>query len=84
MDELIDARGHELIELIESSTYPATSLDELNNAEAEPLTPTIPSDEPTFAHLLFNGRSEEEVADTAPKPIFGATFPNAPGPRSLI
>ena len=41
LDELIDARGHELIELIESSTYPATSLDELNNAEAEG-TATIP------------------------------------------
>ena len=66
LDELIDARGHELIELIESSTYPATSLDELNNAEAEG-TATIPSDEPTFAHLLFDGRSEEEVADTAAK-----------------
>ena len=75
-------RLDELVELnTESLTPPAIWYDEPADLEAEPLPPTIPPDEPTFAHLLFDGRSEEEVADTAAKVNTWRNIPKRSRPK---
>ena len=55
--------------------------DELTDHGADPPTPTIPTDEPTFAHLLLTGRSEEEVADTAAKVNTWRNIPKRARPK---
>ena len=64
---------------------PSTPLEVDNgepaDPEAEPPTLTIPPDEPTFAHLLFDGRSEEEAADTAAKVNTWRNIPKRARPK---
>ena len=66
---------------VESPTPPAISHDEPADLEAEPVAPTIPSDEPTFAHLIFSSSSEEEAADTAAKVNTWRNIPKRARPK---
>ena len=74
LDQLIDFNA-------EALTPPAILHDELTDHGADPSTPTIPTDEPTFAHLLLTGRSEEEVADTAAKVNTWRNIPKRARPK---
>ena len=74
LDQLIDFNAEDL-------TPPAILHDELTDHGADPSTPTIPTDEPTFAHLLLTGRSEEEVADTAAKVNTWRNIPKRARPK---
>ena len=82
LEELVGKSLLEELELnAESLTPPAIWHDEPADLEAEPVAPTIPSDEPTFAHLIFSSSSEEEAADTAAKVNTWRNIPKRARPK---